>query len=154
MERSGRKPSAYTGLYTQHIDAKARIILPGAFRRALGKTFIISAGFDRELWLMEKNEWQEFIDREISKRSELSSKARRLSRYFHSSAHDIKIDSQFRFVIPPPLRDGAGLEHEIVLIGARNRVEIWSKKSWDTYNTQTAGMIDEIADELAREDFI
>ena len=151
MEKSGSLPSVYVGTYEHSLDDKARIILPGAFRQALGKTFILSAGFDRCLALWRRDEWNEFVAREISKRSDLSGEARRLSRWFHASAHLITVDSQSRFVVPPPLRSRAALEREVVLTGVGNRVEIWSAKLWRAYSEKTEATIEEIAESLSQD---
>lgn len=91
------------------------------------------------------------MEREIEKRSDFSEKARRASRFFHASAHHVSPDAQGRFVIPPPLRAHAMLEKEIVVNGVRNRVEIWDRKLWLDYSEKTTGMIEEIAEELAKE---
>lgn len=139
------------GRYEQHIDAKGRIILPGAFRQALGSSFIISAGFDRALCLWNPSDWEAFVEREISRRSDLSAQARMLNRWLHSSAHHVKLDSQKRFVVPPVLRREAQLEHQIILIGAGNRVEIWSRKNWEEYIQRANASIEEIAESLSRD---
>ena len=139
----------YVGTYEQLIDDKARIILPGNFRQALGKSFIISAGFDRCLNLWKRADWEGFVEREIAKRSDLSAEARRLSRWFHASAHTVTLDSQHRFLPPPTLRAEAGLDREIILIGARNHVEIWARAAWRDYAAKTSASIEEIAEHLA-----
>lgn len=151
METSGRRPSVHTGLYEHYIDAKARIILPGAFRQALGSSFTLSTGFDQCLTIWRTDEWLAFTEQEIARRSDLSQDARRLSRWFHANAHPITLDTQFRFVVPPPLRRYAGLEREIVLVGVRNRVEIWAKPAWEKYNEKTNNSIEEIAESLSRD---
>lgn len=139
----------YVGTYEQLIDDKGRIILPGIFRQALGKSFIISAGFDRCLNLWKRADWEGFVEREIARRSDLSSEARRLSRWFHASAHPAALDSQHRFLLPQALRAEAGLDREIILIGARNRVEIWARSTWRDYAAKTTASIEEIAERLA-----
>jgi MraZ protein len=51
-----------------------------------------------------------------------------------SGASDELPDSQGRVVIPPPLRTYAGLEKEIVVIGAFNRLEVWDQAAWADYS--------------------
>ena len=48
-------------------------------------------------------------------------------------AHDEVPDKQGRVTIPGHLREYAGLDRELVVIGASSRVEIWDKQSWDSY---------------------
>ena len=42
-------------------------------------------------------------------------------------------DKQNRITIPSNLREYAGLRHDLTVIGAGNRVEIWDSGAWDTY---------------------
>jgi MraZ protein len=143
----------YVGTFEQLIDAKGRIILPGTFKQALGSSFLISLGFDRCLCLWKREDWEGFVARELEKRSEFSSEARRLSRHFHANTEPTELDSQNRFTIPQKLRNHErfDLAREIVLIGAGNRVEIWSRAAWKEYNEKTSGALEEIAESLARD---
>jgi MraZ protein len=64
----------------------------------------------------------------------MSSKtARAYSRVFFASAHDEVPDKQGRVTIPPRLREYAGLDRDLAVIGASNRVEIWNTQTWDDY---------------------
>ena len=58
-------------------------------------------------------------------------------------------DRQGRVTIPPILRDYAGLDRDVVVIGAMNRAEIWDAETWQTYSAASeegfAGMDDELS---------
>lgn len=151
MEYSGELLDVYTGTFEQLIDAKQRIILPRAFRQAFGGFFTISLGFDGCLCLWRTEDWQAFVDREVSARSQLSRDARDVNRWLLNNAFSGEFDSQFRFMIPQALRDKVVLGRQVILAGTGNRLEIWAKESWQAYQTRIAGNIDQIADSLARE---
>jgi MraZ protein len=51
-------------------------------------------------------------------------------RFFFSGATECQIDKAGRILIPPSLRDFAGLTHETVIIGKLRKFEIWSKDAW------------------------
>ena len=46
-------------------------------------------------------------------------------RAFAANAHEVRPDSQGRITIPQRLREFAGLERDVVVIGAIDRIEIW-----------------------------
>jgi MraZ protein len=54
-------------------------------------------------------------------------------RVFLSGASDEMPDKQGRISIPATLREYAGLDRDIAVIGAGSRVEIWDAATWDSY---------------------
>lgn len=141
----------YTGTYTQLIDAKGRIFLPGAFRQEFGSSFTLSLGFDGCLELWRPDDWHAFVERELQARSALSKDARAVTRLLLNNAYQGEFDSQFRFTVPQYLRSQVKLEREIVLAGSGRKLEIWPKRSWDEYQTRISGNIEDIAESLAKD---
>ena len=45
-----------------------------------------------------------------------------------------QVDRQGRILLPSVLRDFAGLEKEVVLVGVGSRIEIWNKVTWAEKN--------------------
>lgn len=43
----------------------------------------------------------------------------------------MELDKQGRILLPANLREFAGLDKDVVLVGVGSRVEIWSKEKWD-----------------------
>ena len=59
---------------------------------------------------------------------------RRFRRVFIGGASHCLCDKQERILIPPPLRQYAELEKDIVLVGVLDHFEIWSRDKWDREN--------------------
>lgn len=118
------------GEYNQSIDAKGRVNIPAKFREDLGASFVVAKGLDACVCIYPKTEWEKF---QAELLSDNNVQRRRLHRYFFSGAVDCEIDSQGRALIPPTIREFAGLDKEIVVIGVSNRVEIWNKEKWNEY---------------------
>ena len=55
------------------------------------------------------------------------------------------MDKQGRVLISSALREFAGLDKEVVLVGVLNRVEIWDKAKWDETNALVEEDVDDIA---------
>lgn len=51
-----------------------------------------------------------------------------------SGAAEVTPDKQGRILIPQNLRQFAGLEKDVVVIGANNKAEIWEKSRWEALN--------------------
>ena len=65
---------------------------------------------------------------------------------------ECEIDKQGRFLIAGNLREFAGLEKEVVIIGVLNKIEIWSKQKWQEYSEKENNEADDIAEKMANLD--
>jgi len=136
----------FMGEYYHNIDEKGRIVIPSKFRNELGSDFIITRGLDGCLFIYPKLEW----DNVINKYKELpdSKDKRQFMRIFLSGAINGEYDKQFRINIPKPLQDYANLEHECVIIGVDERLELWSKEIWMNFISSNEESFSLIADNL------
>lgn len=122
----------FLGSYEPKLDGKGRLILPAKFREQLASGLVITRGQEHCLYVFPRQEFQTMYE-EI-RRAPLSSKqARDYVRVLLSGASDEIPDKQGRVVIPLALRKYAGLEKDLVVIGAGARVEIWDAPAWDNY---------------------
>lgn len=136
----------FIGEYQHSLDSKNRIIVPSKLREGLGDRFIISKGLDGCLYAYPIDEWQKFEEK--LKNLPLTNRdARAFVRFFVAGATEVETDKQGRGLIPANLREYAGIEKEIVTIGALNKVEIWSKEKWESYNESDIDF-DSIADKM------
>ena len=117
------------GEYNQTVDTKGRLIIPTDFREGLGSKFVVTKGFDGCLFAYPQDAWEKFEDK-LEALPLVRKEARTLVRFFVSGARTCELDKQGRILVPSVLREFAGLEKDVVLAGATNRVEIWSKSRW------------------------
>ena len=117
------------GQFQHNIDVKGRVFIPAKLREDLGENFVVTKGLDGCLFLYSGNEWKRM---EEILRGEKLFKSRNLQRYFFSSAAEVQADKQGRALLPQNLREHAGLEKDVVIIGASTRAEIWDKEKWET----------------------
>ncbi|GAA2137361.1 division/cell wall cluster transcriptional repressor MraZ [Glycomyces algeriensis] len=122
----------FLGTHNPRLDDKGRVILPAKFREGLAEGVVITKGQERCLYVFPEAEFTRIA--EALQLAPMSSKtARAYSRVFFASAHDEVPDKQGRVTIPPRLREYAGLDRDLAVIGASNRVEIWNTRTWDDY---------------------
>lgn len=134
------------GEYNHTIDAKGRLIIPSKFRESLGDEFVVTKGLDGCLFVYDNKEWSAFEEK--LKSLPLTNKdARQFVRFFLAGATLAEVDKQGRILVPANLREFAGLEKEVVLVGVASRVEIWSKARWE--DTASYDDVEEIAEHMA-----
>ena len=119
----------FKGEYSHSVDAKGRIIMPAKFREILGDMFVVTKGLDGCLFVYPNDEWEN-IENKFREIPLTTKDARKFSRFFFAGAADCEVDKQGRVLIPSVLREFAGLNKEVVLVGVLNRIEIWSKERW------------------------
>jgi len=61
---------------------------------------------------------------------------RRLQRLLVGHADDVDMDGAGRILVAPALRDYAGLDHRVVLVGQGNRFELWDETRWQAETAQ------------------
>lgn len=132
--------SMFLGTYTPSLDDKGRLILPARFREELAGGLVITKGQERCLTVWTAAGFAEVADRmrhaagqAASPEAVIGRSARDYHRVFFASAYDCVPDSQGRIVVPPTLREYAGLARECVVIGADTRLEIWDSAAWADY---------------------
>ena len=135
----------FTGEYNHTIDPKGRLIVPARFREELGEAFWITNGNDGCLNIYPEKAWETFLEK-LQLLTNTEDK-RKIVRSFVSKANRVEVDKQGRILIPTALRGYAGLEKDVVLAGAIDKIEVWDKKRWDK-ETDTDD-IDVITERLA-----
>lgn len=122
----------FLGTYTPRLDEKSRLILPAKFREELAEGLVLTRGQERCIYVFSAREFERVHEQMRS--APLSSRqARDYISVFLSGASDEVPDKQGRVTVPAPLRQYAGLDRDVTVIGAGTRVEIWDSESWNTY---------------------
>jgi MraZ protein len=128
--------TGFLGEYEATLDLKGRFLLPAGFKKQLpeeGSTvFVINRGFEKCLTLYPLKTWQPIFER-ISKLNDFQPKVREFRRYFLNGATHLELDSAGRLLIPANLKEHAGLEKDIILASAVNKIEIWDKGKYQQF---------------------
>lgn len=111
------------------LDAKGRLSVPTRHREVLqlicqGR-LTVTKHPDGCLMLFPRPTWETFRDKVAS----LPMSAAGWKRVFLGNAMDIEIDSAARVLISPELRESAGLDKEVVLLGMGSHFELWGKQA-------------------------
>jgi MraZ protein len=125
----------FSGVFQHAIDAKGRTSLPARFRDLLAaqnaeKLFITTDLIDDCLVGFAPAAWEK-IAAKIASLSMFDERTRLLTRSFIAPAQECPVDKLGRILIPPTLREHAGLGEEIIWAGTVERIEIWSPAGWE-----------------------
>jgi MraZ protein len=115
------------------IDDKGRIVIPTRFRvlaRSEDGDGIMVSRMDHCLVAFPMPAWRQLEER-ILQLAEKNDIMRRFRRVFIGGAHECACDKQDRILIPPTLRQYAGLNKEIILVGVLNHFEIWARENFE-----------------------
>lgn len=126
----GKGGKLFRGVTAVKLDTKARLVIPGKYRLTMGEnSLFMTVDPSRCLLLYPKQEWLD-IEAKLMAMPSLDMRVRSLQRLLLGHAEEIEIDAHNRLLIPALLRDFAGLEHDVVLVGQGKKIEIWETKRW------------------------
>lgn len=137
----------FLGTFTPKLDDKGRLILPSKFRDELAEGLVITRGQERCLYVFSETEFAQMHER-VRQAPITSKQGRDYLRVFLSGAHAETPDKQHRVTIPAQLREYAGLDRELAVIGAGTRAEIWDASAWQRYLSEQESAFSEIEEEV------
>lgn len=121
----------FLGEFAHTIDTKGRLTIPAKFRGLVATGLVVTRGFDQNLMLYPMEEWEALAAR-IAQRPLADIDMRSFRRRVFSGAVDLVPDRQGRVIVPPYLREFAGIDKDVVIAGMFNYLEVWSSESWTT----------------------
>jgi len=119
----------FMGTYTPKLDEKGRLFLPAKFRDRFGEGLVVTQGQESCLVVWPRDVFAHESERAAS-RPMTSAAARKYARVLYSGGDEGTPDKQGRIGISAYLREYADLDRDVVVIGVRDRLEIWNPTRW------------------------
>jgi len=135
-----------------NLDAKGRLAIPMRYRDSIqeqsgGQLVLTYSAFDSgALYLYPEKEWERVRD-DVTSLSTFDRGHRSLQRKLVGSASAVEPDGNGRIQIPQTLRQVAGLEKRVVLLGMGSRFEIWNETILNQKRVEEERSLDEAASE-------
>ena len=107
--------------------------MPLKFRNALGNSFVITKGSGPCLSVYREADFDK-IEADLNKQPSLDPHVLRMKRLLCAPAVDTDTDNQGRVALPGNLRQWAGIDNEVVVVGMGEKIEIWSRTGWVALN--------------------
>jgi MraZ protein len=119
----------FRGTTNLSMDVKGRLAVPAKHREALQTKVVITAHPHGCLLLYPQPAWEP-IEAKMMALSSFDKQSSGLQRLLVGYAEDIELDSAGRLLVSPTLREFAGLEKEVMLVGQGSHFEMWNLEAW------------------------
>jgi MraZ protein len=141
----------FRGRYQHTIDPKGRLSVPAKFRDTLaqydGALVVVPNEHCLEVHPLE--EWQR-IETKLREQSIFTPEVRELGRLYVSRAKDATLDAAGRVLIPPDVREQAGLSKEVTLVGGGlPQFEVWDRSRFEEYERTRAERLPTLFERLS-----
>jgi MraZ protein len=138
----------FRGQYIYSVDSKGRISIPFKLRRHLSPdandSFVMTQGTDNCIDVYPLDQWQQF-EQKLLNLNPFKPQDAKFIRMILQHATEDKLDAQSRILIPQNLLDYAGIEKDVLILGALKKIELWNPKKYKEYLRQSSETYEEIA---------
>ncbi len=134
----------FRGSFEHSVDSKGRVSVPSRFREIFAERYdgrlVLAMDLDRCLTAYPLEEWER-LEEKIKGLPMMQKEVKDFMRYFFSSASECELDKQGRILIPPALREKAGINKSVMLVGIINKIEIWDSAVWKARKSENGDAI-------------
>jgi MraZ protein len=144
----------FRGTFEHALDAKNRLTVPSKFRAALAGGVVLAASQEttpsapRSIAIWTPEAYETFTTAALTGLNPLSPEARDLKRYFFNYSHDTELDSAHRVMIPPNLKEYAGLDKSVMVTGSGECLEVFDSAKYSGYSDDVLVRVPDIAARL------
>jgi MraZ protein len=127
----------FSGNDAINMDAKGRIAIPTRVREVLqecceGRVVLTAHTENRCLHLFPQPHWEEIVP-VIESLPSFNKVSRKAKLKLIGYASHLELDGNGRILVPPTLREFAGLQKKLRLVGQVKGLELWGEEEFNTY---------------------
>jgi MraZ protein len=125
----------FFGTFNHAIDGKGRTSLPVKFREALAaagepRVVLMRNSHSRSLLALPQSKWSE-LTRTVMAASPFDALMQKNVLKYVSSAQEIDLDVHGRVLVPPALREWAGLAKDVVWVGMGPFIQLFDRETYE-----------------------
>ncbi len=124
------------GKHPAKLDDKNRLFVPAKLRSDLGEKFVVTLGINcghRCLTVYTREDWEQLEHNYNA--LPISQRGAATSLIFMNAAECVP-DKQFRFSLPQPLLDFAGIGRDVMIAGRAGQAEIWDGEEFNRFELE------------------
>lgn len=125
----------FRGSSSLALDSKGRLAIPARYRESIREAcngnMVVTLNNTKErcLWLYTIDQWIK-VEQKLVDLPSFNAEHQKLKRFMVGHANDVEMDNNGRILLPAHLREFAGMNKTVFIIGQGNKFEIWSKDMW------------------------
>lgn len=127
----------YLGLVESTCSGKNQIYFPTKFKKIAGEDLFMTNWFEFCIIILPFTDAKNVVKILSDEAVSLLSEGRKLQRYLYSGAERVMVNSEGRFTIPAHLKEYGMIQRDVIFRGVGNRIELWSKESYERYGFLT-----------------
>jgi len=145
----------FIGNFKYSMDSKGRISIPAKMRRYINpdanNSFIITRGMEKCLEIHPLDLWKELYAKKLKQLNSYNPVQARFLRMLLQEAAEDKLDSQNRLMIPKNLIEYSGIDGDVLILGAMDKIEVWNPRIYQEYLNESTLSYEDIAKEVMTE---
>jgi len=147
----------FCGESRHSVDAKKRVFVPKRFQQDLpldedgNRVAKLTRGLDGCLYLFPEGGFERAVAR-MDTQAFARREHRKMQRLLFRHTTNVVLDASGRLLLPDALRELAGIEREVVMVGIGDRIEIWAAARWEAFEAKHGEEFDDLEEILYGED--
>ncbi len=141
----------FFGSFEHSLDEKNRLVIPSKMREEAGKSLFIMKGYDGAIAIYKQDTFEKLMEKINSLPFE-KRQARDYARAMLATVSELDIDKAGRVQIPMALITRYNITKEVVVLGAGDHIEVWSKLAYEQYSKSIDENFEDNAESLIKLD--
>jgi MraZ protein len=138
----------FRGQYFYSVDSKGRVSIPAKLRKHMSPdakdTVVMTQGTSKCIEIYPFDQWQ-IMENNLEQLNPFEPKNARFIRMMLQNATEDVLDSQSRILVPQLLLEKAGIDKEVMILGALKKIELWNPEVYTEYINSSDETYEEIA---------
>ncbi len=120
----------FIGTVRYSVDDKGRVVVPVELRQRLGSEFYLTISPYDTVYIFAAEDWRRFTQRLMELFQTDPQKIRPVLQRIMGYGQKVKVDNNWRFIIPPILREACQLRKTVYFVGNGDCVELMNEEAY------------------------
>ncbi|HEY5793066.1 MAG TPA: hypothetical protein VIS74_07195 [Chthoniobacterales bacterium] len=139
----------FSGVFERALDEKNRVTIPAKWMTEGEACFYLAPGAQKKfLMVLPPAEFIGIENRIMEGSTKSLAEKRAAVQHFQRATEEANVDKQGRMLLPERLTKEFDLSKDVMLIGNKERFEIWNTQKWQEFEQANAAIFEAVAEEI------